>query len=293
MDFSEHDRQYLDTQYNLRAVVPNFQEYFDRWDERSKDTRESYPCDLNIPYGSAPLECLDIFPSGLQNSPVMIFIHGGYWQGSDKSQFSYLAQGFLPAGITFITVNYGLAPDVGIDEIVHQNRKALAWIWQHADEFGYNPDKIFVAGHSAGGHLTSLMASTDWPSFSRELPPDLIKGICAISGIFDLEPIRCCYLNAVLKMDEEVSKRNSPGIHLPELATPLILTVGGLETEAFQRQTEDYADRWRSKGLPLEVVAMPGFHHYTVVDELANPASPLNRAVISQINRVSADPKTL
>jgi arylformamidase len=214
----------------------------------------------------------------------MVFIHGGYWQGSDKSQFSYLAQGFIPAGITFAAVNYSLAPEVGMDEIVHQGRKALTWVWQHAEEFGYNSDRIFVSGHSAGGHLASLLASTDWPNFDSGLPPDLIKGICAISGIYDLEPIRRCYLNAVLEMDEETSKRNSPINHLPELEIPMILSVGGLETEAFQRQSEEYAARLQSKRFPLEVVAMPGFHHYSVVDELANPASPLNQAVISLIN---------
>ena len=184
MHFRDYDKRGLDAQYNLREVVPTFQEYFDQWDIRSKDTRDSYPCDLDIPYGSAPLECLDIFPSGLQNSPVMVFIHGGYWQGSDKSQFSYLAQGFIPAGITFAAVNYSLAPEVAMDEIVHQGRKALTWVWQHAEEFGYNSDRIFVSGHSAGGHLASLLASTDWPNFDSGLPPDLIKGLCAISGIY-------------------------------------------------------------------------------------------------------------
>ena len=293
MHFRNYDKQGLDAQYNLREVVPTYQGYFDQWDKRSQDVRDCYPRNLDVPYGSAPLECLDIFPSGRQNSPAMVFIHGGYWQGSDKSQFSFLAQGFIPTGITFIAVNYSLAHKVGMDEIVHQNRRALTWVWQHAEEFGYNSDRIFVSGHSAGGHLVSLLASTDWPNFAPGLPPDLIKGICSISGIFDLEPVRCCYLNAVLEMDEEVSKRNSPIIHLPELEIPLILSVGGLETEEFQRQSEEYAARWRSKRLPLEVVAMPGFHHYSVVDELANPASPLNRAVISQISRVSSDPKKL
>jgi len=284
MHYHEYDRQGLDAQYNLQAVVPSFQEYFDRWDERSKDARDSYACDLDIPYGNASLECLDMFPSDHPNSPVMVFIHGGYWRGSDKSQFSYLAEGFIPAGISFVAVNYSLAPEVGMDEIARQNRRALTWVWRHADEFGYNRDRFFVSGHSAGGHLTALMASAPWPDHDSELPPDLIKGICAISGIFDLEPIRRCFLNDTLNMETDVSRRNSPIIQLPEVETPLILSVGGLETEEFQRQTAAYAARWQSTGFPLEVIDMPGFHHYSVIDELANPASPLNRALISLIN---------
>jgi arylformamidase len=287
MNYKEYDRHYLDAQYNLRAVVPTFQEHFDRWDVRSEETRGRYQCDLDIPYSSGPLECLDIFPSGKPNSPVMVFIHGGYWQGSDKSQFSFLAEGFVPIGINFVAANYSLAPDAGMDEIVSQNRNALRWVWQHAAEFGSDPDKIFASGHSAGGHLTAMLASTDWPDFGAGLPPNLVKGICCISGIFDLEPIRSCYLNDVLKMNEDVSRHNSPIRNLPKVKIPLILSVGGLETDAFQQQSEHYAARWRSKGLPLEEIAMPGFHHFNVVDELANPASPLNGAVIRQIHQAN------
>ena len=288
MNCKEYDRQHLDAQYNLRVVVPTFQEHFDRWDARSEETRGRYRCDLDIPYGGGPLESLDIFPSGKPNSPVMVFIHGGYWQGSDKSQFSFIAEGFVPIGINFVLANYSLAPDAGMEEIVGQNRNAIHWVWQHAAEFGSDPDKIFISGHSAGGHLTAMLASIDWPDFAAGLPPNLVKGICSISGIFDLEPIRCCYLNDVLQMDQEVSIRNSPIQHLPEVEIPLILSVGGLETDAFQQQSEHYAARWKSKGFPLEEVPMPGFHHFNVVDELANPASPLNRAVIRQIGHYSA-----
>jgi len=292
MHFNEYDRQELDAQYNLQAVVPNFQEYFDRWDQRSKAARDRYACNLDIPYGNASLERLDIFPSDHPNSPVMVFIHGGYWRGSDKSQFSYLAEGFIPAGISFVAVNYNLAPAVGMDEIVQQNCRALTWVWQHAEEFGYDSDRIFVSGHSAGGHLTALLASTPWPDYEHGLPPDLIKGICAISGIFDLEPIRRCFLNDTLNIEKDVSRRNSPIIQLPEVEIPLILSVGGLETDDFQRQSAEYAARWQSTGFPLEVINMPGFHHYSVIDELANPASPLNRAVIRQISRVANGAKS-
>jgi len=215
---------------------------------------------------------------------VAVLIHGGYWQRLDKSQFSYIAEGFVNAGVTVVVLNYSLAPEVGMDEIVQQSRAALAWIWRHALDHQCNPNRIHVCGHSAGGHLTAVLAATNWLTFGQDLPQNLIKGICAISGIFDLEPIRLCYLNAVLGMNATVSKRNSPIYDLPQKGMPLILAVGELETDEFHRQTQTYAECWRSKGFPLEVIQMAGLHHFSIVDELAHPRSPLNRAMLRQIH---------
>ena len=283
MLYLDYDQNELDAQYNLRAAVKDFQDYFDQWEERSKDTRNNLQNKLDVAYGSKSLENLDIFFADQENAPVVVFIHGGYWQRLDKSDFSYIAEGFVHAGVTVAVVNYSLAPEVGMDEIVQQNRKALAWIWRHAQDYQYNPNRIHVCGHSAGGHLTSVLAATNWVTLGQDLPQNLIKSACAISGIFDLEPIRLCYLNEVLGMDEAVSKRNSPLYDLPQSGIPMILAVGELETDEFHRQTQTYAESWRSRGFPLEVIQMGGYHHFSIIDELARPQSPLNQAVIDQI----------
>jgi arylformamidase len=285
MHFLNYDKTGLDAQYNLRAAVKEYQTYFDEWDRRSKRARRKLPGELNIAYGSEPLETMDIFFTDLTNAPLLVFIHGGYWQGLDKNQFSHIADGFVPAGVATAVVNYGLAPDVNMDEIVRQNHKAIAWIWRNATDFGSNPNRVYVCGHSAGGHLAALLAATDWASFDQDLPPQLINGICAVSGIFDLEPIRLCYLNEVLGMDAAISKRNSPICNLPDKPMPLILAVGELETDEFQRQTQIFAECWRSKGFPVDIIHMAGFHHYSVVNELAREKSPLNQAVLRQIKQ--------
>jgi arylformamidase len=289
MHFLGYDKSGLDAQYNLRAAVPDYQNYFDQWDRRSKQARNILRNRLDVAYGSNPFEVLDIFFADQDNAPVAVFIHGGYWQRLDKSQFSYIAEGFAHAGVTVVVMNYSLAPGVGMDEIVQQNREALAWIWRHAQDHQCNPNRIHVCGHSAGGHLTAVLAATNWLTFGQDLPQNLIKGICAISGIFDLEPIRLCYLNEVLGMDATVSKRNSPIYDLPQKGMPLILAVGELETDEFHRQAQTYAECWRSKGFPLEVIQMAGFHHFSIVDELAHPRSPLNQAVLGQIHGSQAD----
>ncbi len=283
MHFLGYDKIGLDAQYNLRTAVKEYPAYFEEWDRRSQQTRRELPGELNVAYGSHPLETMDIFFSGQPNAPLLVFIHGGYWQGLDKNQFSHIADGFVKAGVATAVVNYGLAPDVNMDEIVRQNHKALAWIWHQGNNFGYDPDRIYVCGHSAGGHLAVLLAATDWASFDQALPPHLINGICAVSGIFDLEPIRLCYLNDVLGMDVTVSKRNSPLYNLPDKPIPLILAVGELETDEFHRQTQIFAKSWRSKGFPVDIIHMAGFHHYSVVNEIARAKSPLNQALLGQI----------
>jgi len=285
MHFLDYDKGELDAQYNLRAAVKEYPAYFDEWNRRSRRTRRVLPGELNIAYGSKPLETLDIFFTDPANAPLLVFIHGGYWQGSDKNQFSHIADGFVPAGVATVIVNYSLAPDANIDEIVQQNRKALAWIWRHAETFGCDPNRIHVCGHSAGGHLAVLVAATNWARFDPGLPHHLINGLCAVSGIFDLEPIRLCYLNEVLGMDAAASKRNSPVYNLPDSRLPLILAVGELETAEFRRQTQTIAECWRSKGFPVDIVQMAGFHHYSIANELARAKSPLNRAMLRQINQ--------
>ncbi|HEV3175037.1 MAG TPA: alpha/beta hydrolase, partial [Stellaceae bacterium] len=178
-------------------------------------------------------------------------------------------------------VNYTLAPKAGMDEIVRQNRAAVAWLQRNAREYGLDPARIHVAGHSAGGHLTAMVLATDWSAFGLDRDP--VRGACAISGLYDLEPIRLCYLNDVLGLDALGAERNSPIHHLPKQSPPLILSVGTGETDEFLRQQEAFAAAWRGAGLALEVADQPGDHHFAVVGRLGESQGPLHRAVMRQI----------
>lgn len=280
--YRNYTQEELDAQYNLRAKYPDFQEHFDRWERDSAEARKDLLCDLDIRYGDAPGETLDLFPAAKSGCPVHVFIHGGYWQFLGKKDFSFAARTLVGAGCTAVVIDYALAPGPTMDEIVRQTRNAVAWCYRNAPSFGGDPNRISVSGHSAGGHLTAMALLTDWESFGG-LPADLIKSGCAISGLFDLEPIRLAYLNEVLGMDEDMAARNSPMHQAPPTAAPLTIAVGGLETEEFLRQSEGLAGARREWGLPTEHRVLDGHDHFTIIEELARPDTPLSRALLDQI----------
>ncbi len=281
--YREYDRAGLDAQYFLRGRVPEHPEYFRRWAEDSAAVRRARPCRLDLPYDG---ERLDLFPAERKGAPCLLFIHGGYWQAFDKSDFSFVVPAFQDAGVAVAVVNYTLAPNAGMDEIVRQNRAASAWLQRNAREYGIDPERIHVAGHSAGGHLTAMVLAADWAGFGLARTP--VRGACAISGLYDLEPIRLCYLNDVLGLDAATAERNSPLHHLPRQSPPLILSVGTGETPEFLRQQAVFAAAWRAAGLALEITDQPGDHHFAVVERLGQPQSPLHRAVMRQIWSSSA-----
>ncbi|HXP74770.1 MAG TPA: alpha/beta hydrolase [Stellaceae bacterium] len=277
--YRDYDRAALDAQYFLRGRVPEHPEYFRRWAEDSAAVRRARPCRLDIAYDG---EKLDLFPAEKKPAPCLLFIHGGYWQALGKSDFSFLVPAFQDAGIAVAVADYTLAPKADMDEIVRQNRAAVAWLQRNAREHGIDPARIHVAGHSAGGHLAAMVLETDWRAFGLDRDP--VRGACAISGLYDLEPIRLSYLNDVLALDAAAAERNSPLLHLPKQSPPLILSVGTGETDEFLRQQESFATAWRAAGLPLEVADQPGDNHFDAVERLGQPQSLLHQAVMRQIS---------
>ncbi|MBM3518359.1 MAG: alpha/beta hydrolase [Alphaproteobacteria bacterium] len=280
MRYRSYDQAGLDAQYNLRQRHPEFETYFRAWDESSAAARQALRCALDVRYGRAPKETLDYFPAARPDAPLHIFIHGGYWQNLDKKDFSYLAPPFVAAGAAVAIVNYDLAPSVTVAEIVRQNRAALAWLWRHAAEREFDRDRIVVSGHSAGGHLAAMLAATRWPAFDPGLPQQPVHGICAVSGIYDLEPIRLSYQNAVLALDDAAVALNSPLHHPPAGRLALVLAVGAEETDEFLRQTNTYAGECARHGVVAERLTVPARNHFTVIDDMTDTRSPLHRAVL-------------
>lgn len=276
-----YDRAGLDTQYNARAAVPEHVEYVERWQREGVAALQVHPHKLDIPYGPSRAEKLDVFSAG-NNTPVQVYIHGGYWMSRDKADFRFLANTFVPAGVAFVPINYALVPTVDMDELVRQCRAALAWVYRHAASFGGNPDEIYVSGHSAGGHLVVMMMTTDWVQFA-DLPQDLIKGACAISGIYDLEPIPLCYLQDTLRLSADEVERNSPVRLAARSHNPLIVAYGGLESDEFRRQSEGLASAWKEQRVDCQVMPCPTKNHFTIVDHFADRGSPIGQAVMTQM----------
>lgn len=277
-----YDRAGLDGQYDNRAKVPGFEEYNTRRTTLSDEARGAYHCRLDVPYGPSAAERLDVFPAS-RPGPVQVFFHGGYWMRHDKRDYAFIARAFVPAGAAFVNVGYGLVPSVSLGELVRQCRAAMAWVWRNADSFGGDRTRIFASGNSAGGHLAAMMAATDWQAFDADLPAEMIAGACAISGIYDLEPIRLCFLNDTLGIDRGEVARLSPIALEPRGAGPTLLAVGDREGPEFVRQAEDLAAAWRSRGAQVELRVLAGIDHFSILVELEDPASPLSRAIHAQM----------
>ena len=256
------DRATLDAAYNNTAAVgiPKRDQYVAGWAARSDAIRRSVKARIDIPYGSSARERLDFFPCGRPNAPTVVYIHGGYWQFNDKEPYAFLGEALLPAGFNLVLVEYTLAPAARMDQIVAEIRRSVAWVIDHAGELAIDPARVFVAGHSAGGHLTAV-AMTE----SR------LAGGIAISGIFDLEPIRLNYLNEKLGLDVAEAQRNSPMLHLPSRAAPLVVTVGLDELPELVRQSKEYAEAWQKRGLRGRYLPLPGHEHFSILEELARP----------------------
>ena len=256
------DRPTLDAAYNNTAAVgiPKRDQYVAGWSARSDAIRRSVKARVDIPYGPGARERLDVFPCGRPNAPALVYIHGGYWQFNDKEPYAFFGESLLPAGFNLVLVEYTLAPAARMDRIVAEIRKSVAWVLDHADELAIDPARVFVAGHSAGGHLTAV-AMTE----SR------LAGGIAISGIFDLEPIRLNYLNEKLGLDVAEAQRNSPMLHLPSRAAPLVVAVGLDELPELVRQSKEYAEAWQKGGLRGRYLPLPGHEHFSILEELAKP----------------------
>ena len=268
------DPGFYSREYNNRELVPDHPAYLERWAQESARARSTMTNHLDLRYGDSPGETIDLFPSRKGDGSCMMFIHGGYWRSLDKQHFSYLAQAWVSAGVSLAVVNYDLCPKVTVEEIVRQMLRAGRWLWLHAEEYGMDEDRLYVSGHSAGGHLTAMMMAAVWPAFDRRLPKDLFKGGLAISGIYDMRPmVQVDWLNGDLRLDEESALRVSPAFLPAATRAPVMTCVGGDESSEFHRQNALLGERWR--GAFAGDIPMPGAHHFSVVDGLADPSSAL------------------
>jgi arylformamidase len=265
----------IDREYDVEKSVPDFGVYARHFVDESKLARHRLRCEPDLRYGPTLDEHLDLFP-GARGAPVLLFFHGGYWRMLSSKAFSCVALGPAAAGVHLLNVNYALCPKVGIGEIVRQSRAAVVWAWRHAQDFGGDPQRIYVAGHSAGGHICGMLLATDWPG-EYGLPQDVVKGALSVSGLFDLRPFRWSWLQPVLQLTGEQIERESPLFHVRRTAAPLLLTWGGAESPEFERQSRDYLAAWQQAGNRGEAWPQPEANHFTALYGFEDPKSELCR----------------
>jgi acetyl esterase/lipase len=261
------DRATLDVAYDNTAAVANSAALLADFDARSAQMRAAYPRHLDLRYGPAERNRIDYFAADVPG-PVLIFIHGGYWQMRQKETFSFLAAGPLAHGIHVALPGYTLAPQITLAGIVAEIRAAIRWIAQHCAAFGGAPTHMILSGWSAGGHLTAMA-----------LNEPAVKAGLAISGIFDLEPIALNYLNDKLKLDAVEAQRLSPLFHVSGRSAPLLLACGNGELPELQRQSEAYAAVRTRAGLPGRLMRLAEHNHFTILEELARADGALTALV--------------
>jgi arylformamidase len=268
-----------DLLYNPRLTVSGYEEIFDRWERDSERARAQLDCYLDVPYGLARTETLDIFRAKGKSCGLLMYIHGGYWRSLDKKRFSFLAPALADAGITLAVVNYALCPAVQVADIVMQMVQASAWLYRNGANFGAPAGRLAVCGHSAGGHLAAMMLACHWSKYSPDLPRKVVSCALSISGLYDLtEIVKVPSVNEDVRLTEEAALKVSPAFLPPATGAPLYTAVGTEENEGFHIQNRLIAERWSK--VHRADVPCPRRNHFTVLDDLCDPGTRLFKSAL-------------
>lgn len=278
----------LQSQYSARAAVPEHPQIFQRWRDLSAGFRAVSHCELDLAYGHSPREKLDLFLPDNESAPLLIFIHGGYWQAMARSDFSFLASELLARGVAVAIPGYDLCPTVTLDQIFDQMRRVLLWLSRQAAAYGIDGRRMHLCGHSAGGQLSAMLLATDWAKTEPEFDPAALRSVISISGLFDLEPLLHTAINVALQLDIESARRNSPIVYPPSIRVPMLLAVGADESTEFHRQSREFAKVWGGQGVPTRYQPIAGLNHFTMLEQLAVPGSELLQLALETIGRSAA-----
>jgi len=281
-DLTDEQRAYLNAQYMPRQAVPNADDYLAAAAERSAMARNRLGGQIDLPYGDSERQTLDVFPASRPDAPVHVFIHGGYWRALDKSFYSEMAEPLVAAGATVVLPRYDLCPNVSVTEIVAQMRQAMSWVYHSIAHYNGDPEKVYISGHSAGGHLVGMMLATDWKR-EADIPNTLIKGAVPISGLFDLSEHVNVDVQEEVRLTAEEIQHVSPVNLMPVARCPVVVAVGGGEPDLFHWQSLIYAAHLRRAGINAEVRSIGDDNHFDITDRLAIADDPLTQVIKAQM----------
>lgn len=287
-DEAGFDPARLNRDYNARETVSpeRFAHAMTRYRQQSDLLRAPWLRHGDVVYDPESGQVLDIFgpAAGPRDAPcpVFIFIHGGYWRALSKRDSAMMAGMLAARGIASVIVDYTLAPQATLDEIVRQVRAAVAFVWHHGRGHGLDPDRICIGGSSAGGHLTGAVLAQGWHDDFR-VPADLIKFAMPVSGLFELAPIAATFPQEWLQLDADAVARLSPLRHVPVNGCPITVAWAQHEAPGFLRQSMAYATSWRAAGGRATLLQIPECNHFDILLDWADAESALSRALLSGI----------
>jgi len=286
--YRNFDQATLERQYSPSSCIDDIKVFITQYIEQSRAASEfaqqqqSLMADLS--YGEHTDQLLDLYlPLTINdnNRKLQVYIHGGYWQELTKAESSFAATNFQKQGCHFAVIDYALAPNATLSEIVAQVRQAINWLFKNAERLGYDSDQIYLSGSSAGAHL-AMMALQD----STSQGCSRVQGVCAVSGIYDLLPLVDTYVNDAIKMDIAEAQQNSP-IGLPLPMQSVIMAYGQHETSEFKRQSAMMAEKIVRNGNEISCQQIADRNHFDVILDLADPRSWLCRQVFAQMSLVA------
>ena len=270
-------------QFTPQIHVPEHAIWKNQWTLASELARTKREGILRVPYGPTPGQTLDIFPAEKPNSPINIFVHGGFWRFLDSFDHHLVAPAVLDAGGASISLNYDLCPTVPLTEVIRQVRAAVKWVWENAEKANGDRDKIYISGHSAGGHLASMLCRDDYFE-DLGLPHDVIKGGTIVSGILDLEPILMVPGAEELRVEPDEVRAVSATYMPPAPHIPLVVAVGGSETREWIRMTDEFVDVLKEQGSQITYLKPELDQHFSILFSLGNPLTPLCSEMLKQMN---------
>jgi arylformamidase len=284
-DEANWPRDRLDRDYSARGTVTaeRFEAEMRRYRSLSDAMREPWATHLDVVYDEESGQTLDIFgtaPGGLR--PAFMFIHGGYWRLLSKRDSAFMAGALAKHGIASVAVDYRLAPEATLAEMVREMRAAVAFLWKNGGKYGIDPERLYVGGSSAGGHLAGAVISGGWQR-QFGVPGNVVKGAISISGLFHLAPIAKSFVQEWIPLDDDAVKALSPAENLPGDGCPVVVAYADGEANGFRRQSAEYHRLWQEAGFASTLLEISGRNHFDVILDLAGDDTMLTQALLRLI----------
>jgi arylformamidase len=279
--FMDLDQIELDAAYDQSVYAPLMGQILKRYASSSNEMRARVGAPKRLAYGLTPVEALDLYPAKMPNAPIFVFIHGGAWRGGEAKDFGFPAELFVNASANYIALDFITvgAASGDISVMADQVRRGIAWTYKNAASFGGDPNRLYIGGHSSGGHLCGLALVTDWQK-DFGLPADMVKGGLCMSGMYDMKPVRLSKRSSYIKFTDAMEQVMSSQRQIDKLRTPIIVSYGTNETPEFQRQSRDFAAAVKAVGKPVELIEAPNYNHFEMCETLGNPYGPNGRAAL-------------